>query len=62
MLRYAVAMNSRKIAPFLIIASLVSPAAAQERVAIGTQRLPDNGALFLAAAAIYFKARASTLR
>ncbi|MGC1789946.1 MAG: hypothetical protein WA753_00720 [Pseudolabrys sp.] len=61
MLRYAVAMNSRKIAPFLIIASLVSPAAAQE-VAIGTQRLPDNGALFLSAAAGYFKARASTLR
>jgi len=43
-------------------ASLVRPAAAQERVAIGTQRLPDNGALFLAAAAGYFKARASTLR
>ena len=49
-------MNFRKVAPILIVASLVSPAAAQERVVIGTQRLTDNGALFLAAAAGYFKA------
>ena len=49
-------MNFRAVAPFLVIASLVSPAAAQERVVIGTQRLTDNGALFLAAAAGYFKA------
>jgi NitT/TauT family transport system substrate-binding protein len=49
-------MNFRALAPFLVIASLVSPAAAQERVVIGTQRLADNGALFLAAAAGYFKA------
>src|SRR5262245_53434324 len=48
-------MNFRAIAPFLVIASLVSPASAQERVVIGTQRLADNGALFLAAAAGYFK-------
>ena len=37
-------MNFRALAPFLVIASLVSPAAAQERVVIGTQRLADNGA------------------
>lgn len=49
-------MNFRKVAPILVIASLVSPAAAQERVVIGTQRLADNAALFLAAAAGYFKA------
>jgi hypothetical protein len=30
-------MKFRTIAPFLVIASLVSPAAAQERVVIGTQ-------------------------
>jgi ABC-type nitrate/sulfonate/bicarbonate transport system substrate-binding protein len=49
-------MNFRALAPFLVIASLVSPATAQECVVIGTQRLADNGALFLAAAAGYFKA------
>jgi NitT/TauT family transport system substrate-binding protein len=49
-------MNFRAVAPFFVIASLVSPATAQERVVIGTQRLTDNGALFLAAAAGYFKA------
>ncbi len=56
LLRYGAAMIFRALAPFLVIASLVSPAAAQERVVIGTQRLADNGALFLAAAAGYFKA------
>ena len=56
LLRYGAAMIFRVLAPFLVIASLVSPAAAQERVVIGTQRLADNGALFLAAAAGYFKA------
>ena len=49
-------MNFRKVAPILVIASLVSPAVAQERVVVGTQRLTDNAALFLAAAAGYFKA------
>src|SRR5262252_1291215 len=49
-------MNFRAVAPFLVIASLLSPAVAQESVVVGTQRLADNGALFLAAAAGYFKA------
>jgi NitT/TauT family transport system substrate-binding protein len=44
------------VAVLSIIAGLIAPAAAQERVAIGTQRLTDNGALFLAAAEGYFKA------
>jgi len=35
---------------------LMSPAAAQERVTVGTQRLSDNGALFIAVARGYFKA------
>jgi len=49
-----------KVAACLIIiglsAGLGLPAAAQERVVIGTQRLADNGALFLAASEGYFKA------
>jgi len=48
------AMNFRAVAPFLVIASL-SVRRAGARL-IGTQRLDDNGALFLAAAAGYFKA------
>lgn len=43
------------VAIFILIASVAAPAAAQERVVIGTQRLTDNGALFLAAAGGYFK-------
>lgn len=39
----------------LLIASL-APAAAQERVTIGTQRLAESGALFLAVARGYFRA------
>jgi len=35
-------MIFRAVAPFLVVASLVSPATAQERVVIGTQRLTDN--------------------
>src|SRR5690349_17262247 len=35
---------------------LMSPAAAQDRVTVGTQRLSDNGALFIAVARGYFKA------
>ena len=35
---------------------LLAPAAAQERVTVGTQRLASNGALFMAAAQGYFKA------
>ena len=47
------------IRPAIAIAFLIANLAgaeAQERVVIGTQRLTDNGALFLAAAGGYFKA------
>src|SRR5689334_25304856 len=44
------------VAIVITIASFVVPAAAQERVVIGTQRLTENGALFLAAAQGYFRA------
>lgn len=47
----------RRIAIVLpFIAVLLTPAAAQERVTVGTQRLATSGALFLAAANGYFKA------
>jgi len=39
-----------------VLAGLDLPATAQEHVIIGTQRLADNGALFLAASEGYFKA------
>jgi NitT/TauT family transport system substrate-binding protein len=45
-----------KVAILIAIAIVALPAGAQERVVIGTQRLTDNGALFLAAAQGYFKA------
>ena len=41
---------------FIFISNLFFAANAQERVVIGTQRLGENGALFLAAAQGYFKA------
>jgi NitT/TauT family transport system substrate-binding protein len=44
------------VAIFILTAYVVAPVAAQDRVVIGTQRLTDNGALFLAAAEGYFKA------
>ena len=44
------------VAIFIFIAKLSFAAYAQERVVIGTQRLSENGALFLAAAEGYFKA------
>ncbi|MFZ1950690.1 MAG: ABC transporter substrate-binding protein [Pseudolabrys sp.] len=44
------------VAIFILTVNVVAPAVAQERVVIGTQRLTDNGALFLAAAEGYFKA------
>jgi NitT/TauT family transport system substrate-binding protein len=44
------------VAIFIFISSLSLAAYAQERVVIGTQRLSENGALFLAAAQGYFKA------
>lgn len=40
----------------MLAAGFVAPAAAQERVTVATQRLADNGALFLAVARGYFKA------
>src|SRR5215470_16287139 len=46
----------RLAAIFLFISNLSFAAYAQERVVIGTQRLTENGALFLAAAQGYFKA------
>jgi len=45
-----------RIAAFIALTFLAAPAHAQERVVVGTQRLTDNGALFLAAAEGYFKA------
>jgi len=44
------------VAIFIFISNLSFAADAQERVVIGTQRLSENGALFLAAAEGYFKA------
>jgi NitT/TauT family transport system substrate-binding protein len=49
-------MLVRALAILSLIAGLTAAAAAQERVTIGTQRLADNGALFLAVARGYFKA------
>jgi NitT/TauT family transport system substrate-binding protein len=49
-------MILRAFAILVLIASTVSPAAAQERVVVVTQRLAGNGALFLAAVRGYFKA------
>ena len=49
MIRHAVAV-------FIFISNLAFAADAQERVVIGTLRLGENGALFLAAAQGYFKA------
>jgi NitT/TauT family transport system substrate-binding protein len=49
-------MVVRALVILTLLAGLVVPAAAQERVTVGTQRLADNGALFLAAARGYFKA------
>ncbi|HYC17182.1 MAG TPA: ABC transporter substrate-binding protein [Pseudolabrys sp.] len=43
-------------AAFIALTILADPTLAQERVVVGTQRLTDNGALFLAAAEGYFKA------
>ena len=49
-------MILRALAVLSLIAGLLTPAAAQERVTIGTHPLADNGALFLAVARGYFKA------
>jgi NitT/TauT family transport system substrate-binding protein len=49
-------MILRAFAILLLAASLIGPAAAQERVAVATTREAANGALFLAAVRGYFKA------
>ncbi len=49
-------MIRRLLATIPVIALLLTPALAQERVTVGTQRLANSGALFLAAANGYFKA------
>jgi NitT/TauT family transport system substrate-binding protein len=49
-------MLVRALVFLTLAAGLLAPAAAEERVTIGTQRLADNGALFLAVARGYFKA------
>lgn len=49
-------MILRVLATFSVTIALLAPAATQERVSVGTQRLTANGALFLAAAQGYFKA------
>ncbi|HXX09186.1 MAG TPA: ABC transporter substrate-binding protein [Pseudolabrys sp.] len=49
-------MIRRAVLSLILFASLTVSAAAQERVVVGTQRLTENGALFLAAAQGYFKA------
>lgn len=49
-------MILRAFATVSLIIALIAPAAAQEHVTVGTQRLPSSGALFIAAAQGYFKA------
>jgi NitT/TauT family transport system substrate-binding protein len=49
-------MLLRVLVLLMLTFGLAAPAGAQERVTIGTQRLSDNGALFLAVARGYFKA------
>jgi ABC-type nitrate/sulfonate/bicarbonate transport system substrate-binding protein len=49
-------MTRLAVVVLIAIAEFASPVAAQERVLVGTQRLVENGALFLAAAQGYFKA------
>ena len=46
----------RLLAALPLIAVLISPAAGQQRVTVGTQRLATSGALFIAATNGYFKA------
>src|SRR5882757_10715926 len=49
-------MILRLFAVLSLIATLIAPASAQERVTVGTQRLVTSGALFIAATQGYFKA------
>jgi NitT/TauT family transport system substrate-binding protein len=49
-------MIRRALAAFALAVLLLTPAAAEERITIGTTRSSDNGALFLAVARGYFSA------
>src|SRR5215510_12711190 len=49
-------MSRLKLALLFIVIGFPGPAAAQERVLVGRQRLAENGALFLPPAQGYFKA------
>lgn len=55
-------MILRVAAILVLIANLIVPAAAQERVTVVTQRLAGNGALFIAAVQGYFKAEGLELQ
>lgn len=48
-------MMHRVLAPLFLLVALIGPAAAEDRLTIGTMRQVANGALFLAAAKGYFK-------
>ncbi|HMF26753.1 MAG TPA: ABC transporter substrate-binding protein [Pseudolabrys sp.] len=54
-------MSPRTVVSLILVAGLAVSATAQERVVIGTQRLTENGALFIAAAQGYFKAESIDL-
>ena len=54
-------MIRRALAALTLLASLLTPAAAEERVTVGTLRSSDNGALFLAVARGYFSAEGLTV-
>lgn len=54
-------MIRRALAALTLLASLLTPAAAEERITVGTVRSSDNGALFLAVARGYFSAEGLTV-
>jgi ABC-type nitrate/sulfonate/bicarbonate transport system substrate-binding protein len=51
-----------RFAALALLAILTTSATAREHVSIAAQRLPENGALFIADARGYFKAEGSTSR
>ncbi len=55
-------MILRAVAILFLVANLIAPAAAQERVTVVTQRLIGNGGLFIAAVRGYFKAEGLELQ
>src|SRR5512135_41793 len=55
-------MLPRLPAILILIATLIAPAAAQERVSVVTQRQIANGALFIATVKGYFKAEGLELQ